>query len=325
MRFSVLASVALLLLGAFLFIEGASVFGHRVPPGELAAWYGGIGIGIVGAAVFAARDPYGFAGFAAIASGLGLGAFWLAASVMPVASFVAVVVTAACAIGLCAGIGFVTWTTVTKDPIPNVLRQHAAASAISEVKGVQILYRANAVLPTDTIAPYEVFLQNCTDAPRTVELALTEAPLLPAKPSLLSRAPGAIALGPSEVKLVRFPVTAAAGAKGEVRTHVRVRVSGSGGRRTRRWRARPHEAPLSLLAIALFVVFLLPLGMTLVFVRRGGLVLRLVPTGAARAASELPAPGEETLWREGAPSPSAESRRGADEGLSHEARVASDA
>jgi hypothetical protein len=79
---------------------------------------------------------------------------------------------------------------------------------------------AKRVLRSDTIAPVDVFLQNCTDAPRTVALEL----LLPRPPSLVWRSPGSIVVAPSEVKRVRFPICAAPTAREAHRMYVRVRT-----------------------------------------------------------------------------------------------------
>jgi hypothetical protein len=168
---------------------------------------------------------------------------------------------------------------------------------ITERNGVQVALRGPTFLASDAIGPLEVMLQNCTNAPRTIAFSVAEAPLLPSKARLVCRDAGPVELGPSEVKRIVLPLCASAGARGSVRAYLKAQISGPPGRRTRRWRAPPLSAPLGLPLIAVATILMLPFGVLLIVLRRGGLPIQITASGPARSFEDLPDPSSESLWR----------------------------
>jgi hypothetical protein len=293
-----LASVMLTVMGVGLLVSALAMNHVDASWNAPTAWYGVLAVFVVGSGALAWWDAYGFAVFLVMQSGMA-GLFqWMFSAALPLPRVAAVLVGSVWALCFAAGFAFIRWTKHSRDPIPDVLRSMFPPTSITEKGGVQVAFRAPATLPSNAIWPIEVVLQNCTGASRTIELALAEAPLWPGKQALVSRPPGAIVLGASEVKRIQFPVCASAQApaRGEVRTYLRVHVSGTRGRRTRRWRAEPLVAPIGLLQIAIAALLFAPLGLVLVIIRRGGLLMQLVSAGPARAPHELPEPSVETLW-----------------------------
>jgi hypothetical protein len=260
------------------------------------AWYVALVLFVAGAGALAWWDIYGFAVLVVAMSGAYalfqlLFSFTFALPPLRIA-----LLSLPWIIGIAAGIPFLVWTRRLRDPIPDILRSMFRENAIAERNGVQISYRAPTVLATSAIVPVEVLLQNCRSEPRTVEISFAEAPLFPSKPKLLSRSPVPIVLGGSEVKRVLLPVCSSITGRAFVQGYVKLRVSGRGGRRTRRWYAQPFQAPRNFLLILLAMVLLLPLGVLLIVIRRGGVVMQIVPGGPLRAPQELPDPTLETVW-----------------------------
>ncbi|AKU93675.1 hypothetical protein AKJ09_00339 [Labilithrix luteola] len=297
MRASFFVPVVLLLIVAVLAVMGVS--GATMTRAEQQIWYGLLIAFVFGATWLAMRDAHAFAGFVALLSLGGGFVLWMLATVSPMPLTTVVLGASLSLLGFAGGIGFVVWATYSKDRIPDVLRARFESGAIFEKMGVQFVMHAPSVLPKDMIAPVEIVLQNCTNASRRVDIALGEAPLLPAKPALVSRAPATVELAPSEVKRVVFPVCASADAGHSVRIYSRLRISGEPGRRTRRRRAPPHTAPVGLLQILVVSLFMLPLGCFLVVFDRGGILVQMMPARRLRELGEMPEPSVETLWAEG--------------------------
>lgn len=297
MRASFFMPVVLLVLVAVLAVMNVS--GATVTRAEQQIWYGLIVAFVSGATWLAVRDQYAFAGFVTMLSVCSGFVLWMLASISPMPLTTIVPVGGLCLLGSGGGIAFLLWTRHSNDPIPDLLRMRFAPDAVFEEKGVQFVMLAPDLLPKDMIAPVEVVLQNCTNASRRVDIALGEASLLPAKPALVSRVPATVELAPSEVKRVLFPVCASANAKDSVRAYLRLRISGEPGRRTRRWRARPHTTPIGLMQLVVASLLIWPLGFYLIVLDRGGFLVQMMPAAKLREVGELPEPSVETLWAEG--------------------------
>jgi hypothetical protein len=251
---------------------------------------------VAGGVVFALLDPYGFAWLVvSLSAGMG-GVVWILSLVEPHALTKHGVLVIASVVGLVGGAGYVVWARRRRDPIPDFLRGTVPLANIVEQKGVQFAYSASGLLHHETATPVEVVLQNCVSEQRIVDIALVEAPLLPGKPRLTCRLPGAISLSPCEVKRVRFPISAAPGATDAVRFVLRLRVTGARGERVRKWRGNAPFTPPGLFQILLVTVLFLPLGLMLVVLDRGGIRLNIAPPQGPGAGRGLPEPSVETVW-----------------------------
>lgn len=258
--------------------------------------------------VLALRERFAFAVFTAVLSTLALVVVWMLSSVRaedrvtPSLLPLGVLST----LTLVGSIAYAIIYVRGEDDVPDVLRTHWDPTTVTEVGGVEIVTACTRALRSDTIAPVEVWLQNCQDGRVTVHMRPEEVPFWSwGGRGLAWRVPDPVVLEPSQVKQVVLPICAAPNSRGTFTLHIAVRVEGGTARRTRRRRAGTRERPISAAKLLLAALVTLPMGFVLFLLRRGGMSIEVHDVGCYRDAGELPMPGEIVLWPEdGAAAPS---------------------
>ena len=296
MRFTFLSVALLLVAGATALAMLPSVLA-RSSGSDATVFAVSATTAVGGAALLAWRDVYAFAVLAslmALAALAGVGLAWSAGSLTPGL----LALTFAAAAVLVAGAGFVARCQLAKPSVPDVLAERFGRGAVYETSGVQLVVLAPLTNPANAIVPIELYLQNCTDAPRTVEVVLDDRPLFGRGGRIRWRKPPPVELAPGEVQLLRIPICAARADALSAEVHFVVAATGPRGRRIRPRRA-PYAAPpmatwklvaIALLALPLFVV---------VFWGRGGLKadVYFTPAEPLRTDDELPPATAEPVWQ----------------------------
>jgi hypothetical protein len=246
------------------------------------------------------RDPWDFAVFGAATGTIGAMIFGLVALVdrrpTPYATSAAIVSLAA---AIAAGVTL--WRlSRAADEVPNVLADQFGKGALLESDGVQLVVVPPAEVSAREAATLQLFLQNCFDAAREVSVRLESdgrARRLLYDPRPVAR------LGPLEVGVLAIPLRARPGPAGWAELVASVSADGAGGRRVRRWRARPATKRIRPWVQALAFV-------TGHLVWGGGIPIRLridtVPEGTS--PPPLPAGSLQTLWAPAAREPLAAAR-----------------
>lgn len=252
---------------------------------------------VIGSAILAWRDVYAFAMLAALLGGFALVGVALALWVGGPMTWGLMAFTIGAVAVAAAGAGYVAYNQLSKPAVPDVLLEHFDRGHVYETGGVQLVPVAPSTLPEDTIAPFELYLQNCMDVSREVTVALDDLPLVGSGGHVQWRGPASILLEPAEVKLVSVPFCAAHLNAGRQTIYLHVRAKGRRGKRLRPRRAPNAASALARWQIVLIVLLALPL-FTIVVWGRGGLrvVVQFTAGSRLRHASELPEPSEERLW-----------------------------
>jgi hypothetical protein len=250
----------------------------------------------LGMFVEAKRDLYGFC-FAAVVLGfvtsiLTGAVALLGASPHPIAAAVAVLsggVVIACVV-------YLVRTQYGRDPLPDILRQRFDAARIAEVEGVQFAVCQSATeLVAGEALTVEVVAQNCWDEERRLTFELRPETRVSINRAGL-RIPGEprLVLPAASVAVLAIPVVAEPKADGRFVLVASPKVSGEGGKRVRRRRARALSThiPPWLTLLLLFG------GM---FVWGGGLKLRVRVTPRRGGAEPPPVvalePRTRVIWQ----------------------------
>jgi hypothetical protein len=127
-------------------------------------------------------------------------------------------------------------TAFWKDDLPSLRSLGWTPGALTELRDVQFAVLSQA--PAHGARTLRIDLQNCSQAPREVELAFTPQFEVDPTPALRGR----VTLGPLHVGslLIGLPTQLPGGSFAITPT-----VSGPPGARGRRWRAKPYSPPVS--------------------------------------------------------------------------------
>jgi len=252
---------------------------------------------LLSAGVLAWREPHAFVLLMGACSLFGLFAGLMAFRLGPpsLSLFLHLAVSAAALVLVAA---YLMRNQFGASSVPDVLAALHPNRSAFETGGVQLIAVLPEVLPTDVIAPVDVYLQNCTDASRKVRVKLDDKSFFGRGGKVRWRAPDTVELGPTEVVHLQFPVCAAKMDQASTDVYFDIHAWGRPGKRVRRRRARYAAPPLSNWQILLTVLILSPIAI-LVVTDRGGIKssLRFIGAGPLRSADELPAPTVTTLWR----------------------------
>lgn len=240
---------------------------------------------------FCRRAP--FFGFttAVIAAGV----VFFAEESHPIAATLAVVCTAASV----ACLIYLYRQHTGEQRYPHFLRERFSEREIAEFKDVQFVVSASdEVIRAGDSLTIDVFAQNCTDAPRTLMMKLKRQGRVSLNFAgfLLDKDPS-IELPPFSAGRMTIPMVSHPKARGQYRWDVTPKVTGRGGRRVLRWRARAFGPRVS----GLLSLVLLPFGF---LVWGGGLSITVAvkksgtPPGPFDATA-IPASQSTVLWTPG--------------------------
>jgi hypothetical protein len=297
MSFTSLVVGLLLVAGAFVLTLLQGALNGHLSPGDAPFFYVPLFTFVIGGALLAWRDTYAFAVLVSLLGGFALAGVGLVCSAgVPTGSGV-VLVGVAAVLTIAAGLAFIVRTQLRRGPLPDVFAERFGRRGVFESGGVQIAAFTPVNVAANIIFPVDVYLQNCVDAPRTVDIALDDQPLIGAGGGIRCRKPAPVTLAPAEVKLVQLPVCAGRANTLTPAAYVCVRADGPRGNRIRHRRAPYAARPLPRWLVALIVVLAWPLFIVIVS-GRGGIKLqfRFTPAGPLRRDDELPEPTVTTLW-----------------------------
>lgn len=177
------------------------------------------------------------------------------------------------------------------DEVPNVLLEFFGPDGVLEEADVQwVGIQASTELNDD--CSLDIYFQNCSDRERALQISFEDsAGLLRTGGHIDHPGPTVGALGPKEVKKLRVSVRPGKTPTTQVELFLTVKISGSGGRRARKFRGKIVRGRTSRVA----QLGALAGGM---FVWGGGVAFRFRMGNAAApgARAPLPTPAWETVW-----------------------------
>jgi hypothetical protein len=228
-----------------------------VPPAALASCVAVAGVGL---AIAARRDFYEFCGRAgvlafagAVACALvatsiaGAGSGWLLGAILLGSSSLAW--------------GVLFWREGhADDPLPNLVRDQVERGDVVEIDGVQFaLLQSDVEVQAGEELMLQLLVQNGLDSERRFEVRLQPRPDIGRAGHLVVDKELQVDLAAGAAAALWLPIAVQPRARGAYSVRVVPCVSGSGGTRVRRWRAKRYRRPatgLERLAGAFFGIFL---------------------------------------------------------------------
>jgi hypothetical protein len=192
--------------------------------------------------------------------------------------------------------GYLAFTQMRKEPLPNILRERFGRDHVYELDGVQfVAFRSRDELSAGDALEITVFAQNCFNAPRDFVFGLSQETRLSLNKAGYQFAKEAkLELGPAQVMAMTIIAVATGQAKGQYSLLASPKVSGSGGTRVRHWRAKALSRPIP--------IWLTAIGPLLGFIAWGGGMrfktrVRPAAAGAVVHPQEVPPVTVESVWQ----------------------------